>query len=219
MAINQFLDELRRFQHRVFPRYRDRYQALVAEGQHPRTLFIGCSDSRIVPTLLTDSGPGDLFVVRNIGNIVPPHDPSTGLHETSAAVEYAVGILGVSDIVVCGHSHCGAMRALYEPVGDEYPHTRSWVALAGEAKLDGELSEATLRRTEQRSVVLQIERLLQYPLVRERVERGALAVHGWYYVIEDGRVEVLDWERGEFISPDEAAQNGGEGQVSEDATR
>ena len=110
---DELLDRLRRFETRFFPRYRREYRRLVEEGQHPSTLFIGCSDSRLVPYLLTGAGPGELFLVRNVGNLIPPWDASHGFHGTTAAIEFAVLKLGVRDIVVCGHSHCGAVKAMY----------------------------------------------------------------------------------------------------------
>jgi carbonic anhydrase len=201
---------LERFRDETFPRYRELYHELVAEGQRPSTLFIGCSDSRVVPHLLTDSRPGDLFVARNVGAFVPPFDPEAGHHETAAAVEYAVGILEVGHIVVCGHSQCGAVRALYEPPEAATPNLTRWLQLGREARLDiaggsgppGEDApdEETLRRTERRSVARQLERLAEYPMVKERTEEGALALHGWHYVLEEGRVDVLDVDRGVFTA-------------------
>lgn len=196
---------VRAFRRETFARHRERFRELVAEGQRPRTLFIACSDSRVVPGLLTHTGPGDLFVARNVGAFVPPFDPEGGPHEAAAAVEYAVGVLEVDDIVVCGHSHCGAVRALYEPPSIEAPNLERWLDLAREAKLDlpegASVDEDALRRTERRSVALQLRRLADYPMVRRRVADGDLALHGWHYLIGEGRVEVLDAEDGVFRPP------------------
>jgi len=192
------IEGLRRFQSHVFPRFRDHYRRLVSEGQRPRTLFIGCADSRLVPSLLTGAGPGELFILRNVGNLVPPFEPDAGYHGTSAGIEFATLQLGVEDIVVCGHSHCGAIAALYKPADERTPHIRRWLELARDAQIDEAASEDVLRRTEQRSVVVQLERLLGYPMVRERVEAGSLHLHGWYYSIEDGRVLSLDVASGAF---------------------
>lgn len=194
---------LERFQSETFAHWEERFAELVAEGQHPSILFIGCADSRVVPHLLTDAGPGDLFVARNVGAFVPPFDPDAGHNETAAAVEYAVQVLGVSDIVVCAHTHCGAIRGLYEPPEAPAPNLARWLELGAEARVerpgDGEpLDEGTLRRTERRSVALQLGRLADYPMVRERTGDGRLALHGWHYVLEEGRVDVLDVDRGEF---------------------
>jgi carbonic anhydrase len=199
---DDLVDRLRRFQQGFFPRYRREYRRLVAEGQQPGTLFIGCSDSRLVPYLLTGTGPGELFIVRNVGNLIPPWDASHGYHGTTAAIEYAVQRLGVRDIVVCGHSHCGAIQALYDDPLPDAPHMNRWLDLARDAVLPVTPSEEALRHTEQRSIVLQLERLLDYPMVRQRTERGELHLHGWYYVIEDGRVLVLDVAKGRFEATD-----------------
>lgn len=198
MPDDELLKRLERFERNFFPRFESTYRKLVADGQHPKTLFIGCSDSRIVPYALMDCGPGDLFISRNVGAFIPPADMSAGFHGTAAAIEFAVLQLAVHNIVVCGHSHCGAIRALYEEVPDEAHHLRAWLALARDAVLPVQSSPEALRRVEQRSIVLQLERLLSYPMVARRVEQGKLFLHGWYYVIEDGRVLVLDARRGVF---------------------
>lgn len=194
----QFMVGLQRFQREHFPRFREEFERLVVDGQRPSTLFIGCSDSRLVPDLLTGSKPGELFILRNIGNLIPPYE-SSGYHSIPAGVEYAVLVLGVTDIVVCGHSHCGAIRSLYEPLSPGTPNIERWLELGAEARLPGPMSEELLRRTEKRSIVLQVKRLLQYPFVRERYEEGTLHLHGWYYLIEEGRVEILAAELGEFV--------------------
>jgi carbonic anhydrase len=192
------VEGLRQFRRESFPFFREHYQRLVAEGQRPSTLFIGCADSRVVPELLTNTLPGDLFVIRNVGNLVPPFEPNPGLHGTSAGIEFATLVLGVKDIVVCGHSHCGAIRALFTPMRDDAPHVTRWLELAQPAVVSSENSEANLQRTEKRSVVLQLARLMSFPMVRDRVERGELCLHGWYYVIEEGQVHGLDTASGEF---------------------
>lgn len=195
---HRLVDGLRRFQRDFFPRYEEHYRRLVEEGQNPSTLFIGCSDSRVVPDLITGTLPGELFIVRNVGALVPPFELDTGFHGVSAGIEFAVINLAVTDIVVCGHTHCGAMRALYGEPNPASPHVTRWLELAREAKLDEPLSEDVLRRTEQRAVALQLERLMTFPMVAERVERGEVSLHGWHYVIEEGRVDVLDVDDGAF---------------------
>lgn len=194
----QLLDGLQRFRREYFPKFREHYQRLVDDGQRPNTLFIGCADSRVVPDLLTSTLPGDLFVVRNVGNLVPPFEVGGGFHGVSAGIEFATLVLEVKDIVVCGHSHCGAIRALFTPLQIDAPHTSKWLELARPAMVGTELSAEALRQTEMRSIALQVERLMTFPSVRERVERGDLCLHGWYYVIEEGRVLGLDIASGEF---------------------
>jgi carbonic anhydrase len=208
---DELIERLRRFHDDAFPRYRSHFRLLVDDGQHPLTLFIGCSDSRLVPYLLTGAQPGELFLVRNVGAFVPPHDQSQGFHGTAAAIEFAVLNLNVRRIVVCGHSHCGAIRALYGEVPAQARHLAQWLELGREAVLPVARPEPeVLRRTEQRAVVLQLERLMDYPMVRERVESGQLTLHGWHYVIEDGEVHVFDVARGGFV-PASLSEHAGTG--------
>lgn len=208
---DELLERLRRFHDDAFPQYREQFKELVDGGQHPTTLFIGCSDSRLVPYLLTGAGPGELFLVRNVGAFVPPFDQSKGFHGTAAAIEFAVLTLNVKRIVVCGHSHCGAIRALYGEVPGAAKNLAQWLELGREAILPvADPGPDVLRRTEERSIVLQLERLMDYPMVRERVEARALSLHGWRYVIEDGEIHVFDIQRGEFI-PASKADNAGTG--------
>jgi carbonic anhydrase len=233
---DELLQRLRRFKSDYFPRHQQRFQDLVAQGQHPKTLFIGCSDSRLVPYLLTDAAPGELFIVRNVGAFVPPYDgyiPESphgdggacppagsnhpeaarrwvGLHGTTAAIEFAVLSLHVERIAVCGHSHCGAIRACYEGVPDEAVVLKEWLKLGDEALLPVQGGPEALRRTEQRAIVLQLERLMGYPMVRREVEAGRLTLHGWHYVIEDGEIHVFDAEQGGFV-PASIASNSGTG--------
>jgi len=208
---DELLERLQRFTSEAFPTQRSLFRHLVDDGQHPLTLFIGCSDSRIVPYLLTGAGPGELFLVRNVGAFVPPYDQSHGFHGTAAAIEFAVLNLAVKRIVICGHSHCGAIRALYGDVPAAAQNLARWLELGREAALPvAEPGPEALRRTEQRAVILQLERLMDYPMVRERVEAGQLTLHGWHYVIEDGEVHVFDVQRGGFI-PASRAENAGTG--------
>jgi len=207
---DELLQRLRRFHADYFPGVQSEFESLVQDGQHPSILFIGCSDSRLVPYLLTGTGPGEVFMVRNVGAFVPPHDGSAGYHGTAAAIEFAVLKLNVARIVVCGHSHCGGIRALYEEATPQATNLAAWLELGREAALPVQVTAEALRRTEQRSVVLQLERLMGYPMVRERVEAGRLALHGWHYVIEDGEVHVFDLRSGSFV-PASSAEHSGTG--------
>ncbi|MBD3789032.1 MAG: carbonic anhydrase [Campylobacterales bacterium] len=185
-----------------FKHNQDRFKKLVEEGQHPKALFIGCSDSRIMPNMITGSKPGDLFIIRNIGNFVAPFKPDEEFHATAAAIEYAVSVLEISDIIVCGHSHCGAIGALYNeiPKTPENIHTVKWLELGHEAKklaiasYDKDDRESLLRYTEQLSVIFQLDNLLTYPAVKKGVDGGKLFLHGWYYDIEDGKITYYDDE-------------------------
>ncbi|MFZ3127801.1 MAG: carbonic anhydrase [Rhodoferax sp.] len=205
---DDLLLRLRRFRSDYFPLHQQRFQDLVTQGQHPKTLFIGCSDSRLVPYLLTGAGPGELFIVRNVGAFVPPYDGSHGLHGTMAAIEFAVLSLHVERIIVCGHSHCGAIRTAYEGAPEEAVALKQWLKLASEALLPVQPSPEALFRTEQRAVVLQLERLMDYPMVRREVEAGALTLHGWHYVIEEGEIHVFDAHQGGFIPASIASTSG-----------
>ena len=216
---DELLQRLRRFHNHTFPGVQEQFQALVTHGQHPTILFIGCSDSRIVPYLLTGTGPGELFIIRNVGAFVPPYDANpdpasgaslslAGYHGTAAAIEFAVLNLQVTRIVVCGHSHCGGVRALYEEPHPRARHLKAWLELGREAVLPVQMSNEALRRTEQRAVVLQLERLMAYPMIRELVEQGRLFLHGWHFVIEDGEVHVFDVSTGQFLPASVAPHSG-----------
>jgi len=194
------------FQKIKFNQNKNRFKKLVEEGQNPKALFIGCSDSRVMPAMITGSKPGDLFIVRNIGNFVAPYNPDADFHATASAIEYAVSILEVSDIIVCGHSHCGAISALFKEIKEtpDNIHTIKWLELGNEAKKVGLLAyrdadkEVMLRYTERISVIYQLDNLLSYPAVKRKVEEGTLFLHGWHYDIEDGHIDYYDDENYEF---------------------
>ena len=159
-----------------------------------------------MPAMITGSKAGDLFIIRNIGNFVAPFRPDADYHATAAAIEYAVSVLGISDIIVCGHSHCGAIGALYkeiEPTTDNI-HTVKWLELGAAAKKIALMThrenpkEELLRYTEKVSVIHQIDNLLTYPAVKKRVDEEKLFLHGWYYDIETGDIEYYDDETYEF---------------------
>jgi carbonic anhydrase len=202
--MKKIVDGLFTFQREVFPRRMTEFQRL-ASGQSPEVLFITCSDSRIVPDLLTQTNPGDLFICRNAGNIVPSHGDVNG--GVSATIEYAVMALGVRDIVVCGHTDCGAMKAVLDPslVGS-MPNVASWLRHADAARqvvaenykhLTGkELLEAAI----QENVLAQIDNLKTHPSVAARLRRGDLKLHGWVYDIGRGAVSAWSAEQGRFVS-------------------
>jgi len=179
---------------------------LVKTGQTPKALFIGCSDSRVIPDMIVQSNPGDLFVIRNVGNFVPPYSPDEDFHSTATGIEYAVSVLNVEEIIICGHTHCGACEHLYKTVEDEsLVHTKKWLQLGESAKKTAILSlgndapkEDLLRLTEKLSVMNQIENILTYPQVKKRFEDGSLSIHGWYYNIETGSIDYYNGETYEF---------------------
>jgi len=184
--------------------------AKLALGQSPDALFIGCSDSRVDPRIFASTDPGDVFVHRNVGNLIPAHDRASPDSGTAAAVEFAVLNLGVSDIIVCGHSECGAMQALLKgPGAGEPPHLHHWLA-HGEDSLNhlrsGAFSDSSLseqNRLSQVNVLSQRDHLMTYPSIRERVAAGALQLHGWWFDISTASVSTFDEEVRRFIVIDE----------------
>lgn len=182
--------------------------------QEPHTLFIACSDSRVVPELITKSLPGELFVVRNIANIVPKykesHEHVATTSATTAAIEYAVNVLNVKNIIVCGHSNCGGCSSIYLPdaVLDKIPATKKWLELADNVKkrVTEELEENNKSNdlemrewlTEQMNIVEQIRHLLTYPFIEERYNRKELDIMGMYYTIETGEVFMFNAQKGAF---------------------
>lgn len=179
---------------------------LVKNGQSPKALFIGCSDSRVIPDLIIQTDPGDLFVIRNVGNFVPPYKPDEDFHSTASGIEYAVSVLNVDEIIICGHSHCGACACLYEGVDSSLVHTKKWLELGQSAKKSAVLSlgadankEELLRLTEKLSIIQQIENILTYPNVKKRFENDDLHIHGWYYNIETGKIDYYDAQTYEFL--------------------
>ena len=184
----------------------DRFKKLVAEGQSPKALFIGCSDSRVMPNMITSTNAGDLFIVRNIGNFVPPFKPDSDFHSTAAAIEYATSVLEISDIIVCGHSDCGAIKAVYQaPMATaENIHTIKWLELGDMAKetaiktLGEEPTKELREYTEKVSVAYQLENLLTYPAVKRGVEEGEIFLHGWHYDLSTGNILYYDDEESLF---------------------
>lgn len=207
MNIDKLIKGNKKFKDAHFPKLEGRFDNLVQHGQSPETLFIGCSDSRVVPDLIVNSKPGDMFILRNIGNFVPPYKGDNDFHGSSAAIEYAVSVLNVKDIIVCGHSHCGACASLYQDLSDEphLQHVKKWLELGQKAKDDNyiltmpnEEKENILRDTERNSIKHQLENLLTYPEIIRKVNSGELDVHGWYYKIEDGSIEYYDGQSCSF---------------------
>lgn len=194
-----------------FKKNKESLLKLVTNGQSPNALFIGCADSRVIPDLIVQSNPGDLFVIRNVGNFVPPYKPDEDFHATASGIEYAVSVLNVEDIIICGHTHCGACKHLYEKIEDSsLIHTKKWLELGESAKTSAILSlgidapkEELLRLTEKLSVIKQIENILSYPLVKERFEKGDLNIHGWYYDIETGHIDYYNADSYSFLPLEE----------------
>lgn len=193
---------LHQFHTRVFQQERDFFEKL-STGQSPQALFISCSDSRVVPDLIMMTNPGDLFVVRNAGNIVPPFGASNGGEGPS--IEFALCALGVRDIVICGHSQCGAIKALLDPPSTaKLPLVRNWLQHAETTRQImeenyGHLTpEQKLEVAVQEHVLVQLENLQTHPAVAVRLQRGELTLHGWVYELETGQVHAYSSEKNVF---------------------
>nr|WP_253938760.1 carbonic anhydrase [Hahella sp. HN01] len=191
-----------KFQREAFPERKELFKDLATQ-QQPRTLFISCSDSRLVPELVTQREPGDLFVIRNAGNIVPPYGPEPG--GVSASVEYAVAALRVADIVVCGHSNCGAMTAVATcQCIDHMPAVAHWLRYADSAKVVNQARKHADERAKiedmvRENVIAQLANLQTHPSVRLALQEGRLTMHGWFYDIESGGIEAYDGSRHAFV--------------------
>lgn len=201
MQINDLIKGNKKFREARFTKYETDLKRLTQDGQNPDILFIGCSDSRVTPELVLDSKPGDMFTLRNVGNFVPPYNPDEDFHGTSAVIEYAVNVLNVKHIIVCGHSHCGAVKSLYQDLGDskDLINVKKWLELGKKAKeytllatIDKNNKEQIYRTTEKVSIVYQMENLLSFPYIVKKIKEGTIQIHGWYYDIEDGKIDFYD---------------------------
>lgn len=205
--MQKLIQGLHQFHSTVFSSQRELFERL-AHGQSPDALFITCSDSRINPNLITQTEPGDLFILRNAGNIIPPYGASQG--GEAATVEFAVAGLGVKDIIVCGHSHCGAMKGLLdESLVAGTPAVRQWLGHAEITKriMQENYSELTgdrlLSACVQENVLAQIENLKTHPSVAARLSSGKINLHGWIYKFETGQVFAFDYAQGQFVPMDQ----------------
>jgi len=202
-TMGRLLDGVRRFHAQAFPQRRQLFQRL-ARAQQPETLLITCADSRVVPELFTQTEPGELFLCRNVGNVVPAYGAALG--GVSAVIEYAVVALEVKSIVICGHSDCGAMKALVRPESlAGMPTVGSWLRHAAAAHsvvrvrypdLDG---DALVQALVEQNVLTQLDHLRTHPSVAARLAEGRLGVHGWTYEIGTGTVAMFDPAAGRFV--------------------
>lgn len=194
-TMRKLLEGLSKFQDVVFPAHRQEFEKL-AHNQSPEALFITCADSRVLPNLITQTNPGDLFIIRNVGNIVPPFGSHGGV---SSGIEYAVMALGVKDIVVCGHTDCGAMMGVLAPEKlTEMPLVAEWLNYGEPARRVVKDAFPQLKGDErlpiitEQNVAAQLQNLMTHPCVAARVARGDLALHGWVYSIATGSVSICD---------------------------
>ena len=199
------------FQRNYFKSHREMFQAL-SRDQQPRILFITCSDSRINPNLLTQTEPGELFIIRNAGNIIPPYGATNG--GEGATIEYAIQAFGIKDIIICGHSDCGAMKGLLKLniISEEMPLLYDWLKYAEATRriikenykyLEG---EALLNATIEENVLTQVENLRTYPVIRSKLHKGQINLHAWVYIIDTGEVFVYSAERCSIQAEHEASQ-------------
>lgn len=197
------------FRKNLTPEYRALFASL-ALGQKPDALFIACSDSRVVPNLFASTNPGDVFVLRNIGNLIPPSPSQEQDGSAQAAVEFSVFALNISHIVICGHSECGAIEAMVNGVDEKCcPHLASWLKYGKEsvkrvdegAVLDSRLSR--FNQISQMNVLQQIEHIKSYPFVRERIEQKKLHMHGWWFDIAHADVYCYEEDVNQFVLIDE----------------
>lgn len=183
------------------------YRNLVEQGQTPKFLIVGCCDSRVDPALIFDCAPGDLFVIRNVANLVPPVEGRAGHHGTTAALEYGVRNLGVEHIIVLGHAHCGGIQTLMKTGGASDPDSfiDDWMKLAEGARAsviqdftDAD-DEQRQRACEQRAILVSLQNLHTFSWIAQRVELGTLTLHGWYFDIEQGQLLGYDAASRKFI--------------------
>jgi carbonic anhydrase len=208
----QLLDGYRTFATERLPTEQSRYRELSVRGQSPEVMVIGCCDSRVSPEVIFDAGPGELFVVRNIANLVPVYQPDENAHGVSAALEYAVTVLKVKHIVVLGHAQCGGIRAFIDKIEPLSPSDfiGKWMAMfikPGEVveQRSHETMQDFVTRIEKAGVFRSLENLMTFPFVRTRVEAGDLVLHGAYFGVAEGSLFVLDKATKEFRSARELA--------------
>ena len=208
--MNELIGRVFSFEKQVFPNQQALYAKLTTHGQNPKALMISCADSRVVPEHIMQAEAGDLFVCRNAGNIVPPYATMNG--GVSSTVEYAVAALKVRDIIVCGHSDCGAMKALVNPeLTADMPNVAAWLRHSHAAKCVLDSSYPTLkngaavRAASLENVVVQIAHLRTHPSVAAGIARGEIALHGWFVDIHAGQMLALDGASGRFVAVREDA--------------
>lgn len=206
--MQKLIEGVHRFHSETFRNHRELF-ARLANGQHPQALFVTCCDSRINPNLITQTDPGELFIVRNVGNIIPPYGTSGSAED--AAIEYSLDALGIEDIIVCGHTGCGAMQGLLD-VGqtDHLPSVRNWLRhAAATRRIVDELykhlqGENLLTLTAEENVLVQLENLRTHPAVAVGLASGRVKLHAWMYKIATGQVFAYDAQRGQFVDLSEA---------------
>ena len=207
MATTQkLIDGFKRFQQCYFGDDRKLYDSMIT-GQPAKTMMIACCDSRVDPAIVTDCDPGDLFIVRNVANLVPPSEQDSTHHGTSAALEFATNNLEVENIIIMGHANCGGIKALWDDDGSGEAQTQfihRWVSIAKPAKdwvfnhLSQSSNENKIKACEQRAILESLANLMTFGCIREKVEQGSLTLHGWYFDIPKGQLLCFDPQTGAF---------------------
>ena len=205
--MNNLISGAVKFMQEDFKEHKKLFKSLK-DAQNPHTLFIGCADSRVIPNLITNTGPGELFVVRNIANIVPPYRVGEDYLATTSAIEYAINSLHIKNIVVCGHSNCGGCAALYsdEEELSQTPNVKKWLSILDDIK--EEVSHLSIAKndlamrswlTEKLNLLNSLQNLLEYPGVQEALIDKRIEIHAWYYIIETGEIYEYNIEEKHFI--------------------
>jgi carbonic anhydrase len=201
VEILKLIEGFGRFRAKHFETEDSLYQRLTRQGQSPRIMVVACCDSRVDPTIITDCDPGDLFVVRNVANLVPPYETAGHYHGTSAALEFAVRLIEVRHVIVLGHARCGGIQELLRGRSgdrDLGQFIQPWMEIAAEARATaaaGTVTAEATRAAEQAAIRVSLQNLASFPWIRERVERGQLHLHGWYFDMQDG--ELLYYHSGQ----------------------
>jgi carbonic anhydrase len=205
-TVERLVEGFKRFRHSYYLKNRALFQAMARRGQSPKVMVIACCDARVDPMLITGAGPGEIFIVRNVANLVPPYAPDARYHGTSAALEFAVKMLGVEHIVVLGHAACGGVRALLDEdgtaaMGSDF--VADWMSIAARARTAANACshgspEDRQRFGEMENIKVSLENLATFPWIAERVTGGTLSIHGWYFDIFSGHLMELDAATGGF---------------------
>lgn len=205
--MKKLVDGFHKFRTKYFVKNTELYDQLTTSGQAPKTLIIGCSDSRVDPALLTQAQPGDIFVMRNVANLVPPYEVGGGFHGVSSAIDFAVNSLQVNSIIVLGHEQCGGIHALltgsYNSSANGF--VSSWMKIAAEAKIEvlKEMPQAPLKdqlnSCAKKAVLISMENLMSFPFVEERLKSHNLKIYGWFFEMEEGRMLEFDYKQRKFI--------------------
>ncbi len=224
MGTKALVESYKQYRTKYGEKYSGLFQDLVEHGQSPKTLFIACSDSRVVPNLITHTKPGDLFIARNIGNFIPPFDENSEASSTPAVIEYAVSVLNVDNIIVCGHTDCGACKSLHQEIAPddvEMTNIRKWLHFGEGAKeqalalVGKENSKDLYSATEKFNIIEQMKNLLTYPAIKRKIAENEIFIQGWYYHLDSGEVEYFDPLKHQFLPIEESLKSQSKGENAE----